>query len=161
MVIYLLVHNLKVTLYHFCLLTTIFACWNKSVLFLLLQAPQRKVSDLILFVASGLAVCFLLSLKFINRQVYGKEFIVLLLPTLFPSQHRDIFHCLVQLQFERIRLNLAISKCFRKVVENALYFGNILLQPLPTLPPGNDCKTLNCHFSPHFIINPQNILVRR
>lgn len=43
-------------------------------------------------------------------------------------------HCLVQLQFKRLRLNLALLQCFRKVAENALYFGNILLYPLPTSP---------------------------
>lgn len=50
--LFLLVHNLKRILYHFYLLITrIFACQNKRVPLLSLQAPQIKVSDPVLLAA--------------------------------------------------------------------------------------------------------------
>lgn len=138
----------------------IFACWDKSVPFFALQSPQIKVADPTLLVASGIATCFLLSLKLINRQIYGKEFMFSLFssPPLPTEGH---IQCLV-LQFKRIRLKLAIFQCFRRV-ENALYFGNIfciLSLPYPHPTSGNDCKALYCYCRLHFI-NPQNIPIRR
>lgn len=98
--------------------------------------PLRVITPDDILVALGFTVPLLLSLSLIDGQIIWKR--SYLFPPLFPLsllKEGHVHH------FIHLKADMAKFQCFRKVVGNALYFGSVLLFPLPLLP-RNDFKAL-------------------